>query len=488
MSSLLDGRTLVQEEVEVNFEDLGIQREWPTFQEPHPTPVLAQWADMPDPPAPEEGAQPSAAPSADLAFLGEVPGSDTFCLPAPDTIYPLPQPEPLAQWSAPDRPAAQSQGRGLARWMTGPRRRIAVGAGALAAVVAIVLVVRGGGAETAKVPALATTVVTRGPLALKVRAPGKVEPGIQAHIHSRLSGQVAQILVKPGQSVHKDDVLLRLEAAEYEREVERAGTDVDEKQAALDLVMRRRRSTIRGFADGTLPPGAVESLRNEVALAQARLKTAQLAQKMAEDKVRYTTIVAPFDGQVMTLNVAPGEAVTGVATATAAERPASQRPLLVLGDARELSVRTEVKAADVARAHTGQRARITLDPLPGQTFVGTVAAPPSSPPPANPTGSVPIDVQMMPAAGLASVTPGMTAQVEIEVAGKQDVLLLPVAAVSSEGGAKRVLVWSESDHKFQPRPVQTGDEDGRLIEIRSGVTEGMRVAANPPPLSQSKTN
>jgi RND family efflux transporter MFP subunit len=322
-------------------------------------------------------------------------------------------------------------------------------------------------------------VVTRGTLNIKILETGKVQAVQQAQIRSRVAGVITEVPVKEGQNVRAGDVLLRLDPSDFQREVARVAADLEEKQAVVTLAEWRKRNAAQGFRAGVVPRVELESVINDLALARARLKASLVSQRTARDQVRYTTVLAPFAGRIIGRNVHPGEVVTAGMTATV-----EGRPLLVLAKTNDLSVRTDLNQIDFARVRLGQRARITLDLLPGKEFAGQVVSrAASSSPGASGTEVLPIEIRLTHTEDLTAVTPGMTADVEIQLAQKKDVLLLPIEAVSSDSGKKTVSLWSEANQRFEVRAVQTGDSDDRQIEITGGLAEGARVqlgAAAPP--------
>ena len=187
-------------------------------------------------------------------------------------------------------------------------------------------------------------------------------------------------------------------------------------------------------------------------------------------------MVAPFDGRVIARNVQPGEAVTPGMSATA-----EGRPLLVLANTVELVVRVDLNRIDFSRIAMGQSAKVSLDSIPGRHLAGKVISRAASSMIAGGGADVlPIKVRLDSGQDISAVTPGMVADVEIEVANKAGVLLLPIEAISFSGNQKLAHVWSSSAGRFESRPVKTGACDDQKIEILAGLTEGARVQLGGP--------
>jgi macrolide-specific efflux system membrane fusion protein len=395
---------------------------------------------------------------------------------------PLPStmPEPDSATKPATRSATKSATKSAAKSPPSSKRRrragrVLVGALLVVALGVVVARRRGGGAS----PGLPQTTaqVTRGPLTVKILETGKVEAVQQAQIRSRVGGVVIDVPVKEGQVVRAGDVLLRLDPADYEREIERVRADIEEKEATVSLAVSRKRNSLQGYRLGVVPRVELEGVNNDLTLARARLKAALVALRTARDQVRHTTVTAPFAGQIIARNVHPGEVVTAGMTATV-----EGRSLLVLAKTDDLSVRADLNQIDFARVRLGQRARITLDLLPGKEFVGHVVARAASSTPGAGGGEVlPTEIRLDRTPELAAVTPGMTADVEIEVSHRDSVLLVPIEAVATQGdGGKAVMVWSQAQQRFETRKVETGDYDDRQIEITAGLVEGARIQIGVP--------
>ena len=98
------------------------------------------------------------------------------------------------------------------------------------------------------------------------------------------------------------------------------------------------------------------------AVADARIKSAQAALAQAQAQLKQTQVVAPFAGQVGTINVRPGELAT------------PGQPVLMLGDTSKLRVETtDLRETDVTRLKIGMPVELTFDALPGRAFQGKIA-------------------------------------------------------------------------------------------------------------------
>ena len=101
----------------------------------------------------------------------------------------------------------------------------------------------------------------------------------------------------------------------------------------------------------------------DIAMAEARVASAQAALMSAAAQLRLTRVLAPFDGQVGLVNVRAGETVN----------PGD--PTVLLGDTGQMHVETtDLRETDVINVHEGQTVEVTFDALPDRIFDGTVAS------------------------------------------------------------------------------------------------------------------
>ncbi len=95
--------------------------------------------------------------------------------------------------------------------------------------------------------------------------------------------------------------------------------------------------------------------------SRARVEQAKAALKMAEIRLSYATIAAPFSGMILSENVESGEYVS----------PGT--PVVTLGDLKNVWLRTYINESDLGRVKAGQKVRVTTDTYPGKVYEGSVS-------------------------------------------------------------------------------------------------------------------
>jgi len=185
------------------------------------------------------------------------------------------------------------------------------------------------------------------------------------------------------------------------------------------------------------------------------------AQGQGEEKLKYwqqvykpIALVAPIDGEVIVATIQPGQAVT---TTTAA---------LVLSD--KLIVRAEVDETDIGKIKPGQQAVISLDAYPDQKIKAVVDHIYYESSTVNNVTIYKVDI--LPEEVPVFFRSGMNANVDFVVENKENALLLPLSAVTSEDGQNYVLERSSDGKELIKMPVTLGLTQDKNVEIISGLT------------------
>jgi HlyD family secretion protein len=203
----------------------------------------------------------------------------------------------------------------------------------------------------------------------------------------------------------------------------------------------------------------------DVQIAQAQLEQAKIALQQAQLRLHNTQLVAPFAGVVTAVNVTPGSSA-GAAT-SAAIRMLNRNPL---------HISLKLSENDVVKAQAGQNVDLSIDSLAGWKAQGMVSYIATASETTN--GVVTYAVRVNFADPDPRVKVGMTANVTIITAVKDNVLLVPNSALLPKGAGHIVQVL---DAKGKPSEVdvETGISDGTQTEILRGVSEGTRIVALP---------
>lgn len=200
----------------------------------------------------------------------------------------------------------------------------------------------------------------------------------------------------------------------------------------------------------------------DLAQAEAAVEQAQASLVAAENNLAQATLTAPFDGVVTATNSHEGEQVSGNTTVVSVQSTESGIQLVL-----------PIDEADISLIKNGQTATVTADSLPGKKFEAIVDQ-------VSPTGTTQNNVTTFPVTLILKgdtsdlkVGQSMTANILIDK--RTGVLTVPSEALRGVGNKKSVMVYTSSSANPTPTEVVTGLDDGSLVEIRSGLSEGQKI-------------
>ncbi len=284
---------------------------------------------------------------------------------------------------------------------------------ALAAVISLRLLQTADAAQAGNLPELegsaeTTRIRPAGASIGQLKAAGNINLIEERQVVAHIDGFVNELLVKVGDTVNVDNLLLSLDQEDLKRAVEQARIDLASSQLRL-----RRLLTTADEIDVEL---------GKLNVAQAELDLQKALQDLAAAQM-----VAPIAGVVLTLDAAPGTKVSsGTVVAT-------------LADPGRLELTVQVAEVDIPRIESGRPVDVVIDAFPDETFAGEI----SRIDPFNKTQSgvvsYPVTIRLLDNA-LDSVLPGMTAVATLRTEVADDRWLVPTAAIQEINGEAVVTV------------------------------------------------
>lgn len=222
----------------------------------------------------------------------------------------------------------------------------------------------------------------------------------------------------------------------------------------------------------------VEKARSDELAKEATWQLEKSKEKKLRTQIENCTIKAPSDGIVVYANDPNrfGQSQLQIEEgATVRER----QKIFSLPDISKMRVNTKVHESMIEKLRIGLRARVRVDSFADQVLPGEVAEVATLP---DPTSFFNSDVkvyttQIRLEKTIPGVRPGMSAQVEILVDEKPDVLSVPVQAILQYKGANHVAVRNQDGYTF--REVTLGLSNDKHVEVAKGLTAGEVVALNP---------
>ena len=377
----------------------------------------------------------------------------------------------------------------------------------------------------------------------KVSASGKIQPEVEVKLSPDVSGEIVGLYIAEGDSVVAGQKLLKIRPDNYESLLARAEAQLNSmkanfeqskavlaqsearlQKAKVDYERNVRLHNDKVISDADFDQFVsaygvakqdLESAKANVKASNFNVKSSEAALKEARTNLTKTTIYAPQSGIVSKLNVELGERVVGTSQMAGTE-------MLRIANLNNMEVRVNVNENDITRVSLGDTVSIDVDAFSTseRKFKGVVYEIASS---ANSSGTgtavstdavtefeVKIRVLRSSYADLIKgklsypLKPGMTAAVEILTDTKQNVLSVPLTAVTTrdpthdekgETGDKsseekpeevkgkkdsiKEVVFVNDKGKAKMVVVKTGISDFENIEIVSGLKEGQEIIVGP---------
>ncbi|MCX5690532.1 MAG: efflux RND transporter periplasmic adaptor subunit [Planctomycetota bacterium] len=215
------------------------------------------------------------------------------------------------------------------------------------------------GAQAAKVR---ITAARRGDLVRTVSAPGQVEPKTKVEISAQVSARIIALPFREGQTVKKDDVIVRLDGRDLAALLDSATN--------LQLEYNRLKEL---FSTADVAKSQLDSAETEYKRGQSSLLVAERAIDIAraniqraEKDLENTQIVAPFDGVITKLNAEVGELVV-IGTLNNAGSV-----IMEVADLGVMLLKTRLDEANIGPVLEGQKARVFVNAYPNMPMNGTI--------------------------------------------------------------------------------------------------------------------
>jgi len=333
-----------------------------------------------------------------------------------------------------------------------------------------------------------TAAVDRGPIAAKVTANGALSALVTVKVGSQVSGRIQALQADFGSRVVAGQVIASIEPSLLRAAAAQAAANYHAALAGLERARAQELNATRQFERSALlkreglttgseydtAEAARGVARAELGVARSNIEQARAARDQAELNLRYTTIVSPIDGIVISRDVDVGQTVAA----------ALQAPTLftIAQDLTRMQVDTNVAEADIGKIHEGMPVEFSVDTYPGRYFPGKVRQVRDNAQTVQNvvTYDAVVDVENTE----RLLKPGMTASVVFVYAEKAAALRIPNAALrfrpdaptltllgatpSAPAAADARNIWLLRDGQARPRSIRIGISDGVTTEVVSG--------------------
>jgi HlyD family secretion protein len=355
-----------------------------------------------------------------------------------------------------------------------------------------------------------------------VTAAGHLQAVQTVKVSSNVTGDLISLSVSEGDHVKMGQVLGQIDKRAYQAQVAQFRAAVAANKAQVDQIAatiaqdRRDLARTQKLVDDNLDSASdLEKAQTTLKIDEGRLAAQKQQVESNEGQLESalynlarTTLTAPLDGTILELDHKVGERIRG--------SDFSEDVVMLMGGLQDMEVKAEVGEHEVVAIQEGDDATIDIDAIADRQFHGKVTAVGRNAQIKNPGTDAEVTTFYVRVAVLdstPSVLPGMSAAVSIATATRDNVITVPIQAVTSreakkkeengpalEGkmaGAKRVgtatvptmaatgkpkpvkVVFVLKDGKAEMREVKTGIASRTDVEIISGVNEGEQIVDGP---------
>lgn len=380
---------------------------------------------------------------------------------------------------------------------------------------------------------VATETVKAQTLTEFINANGKIQPETQVKISPDVSGEVIELYVEEGNEVKAGDLLCVIKPEMYVSALNRAEAALNSakaRQAQSEAQLIERELSFKRakqlYEKNTIPVSEFETAQASYQVAQAEVKAAQFSVKSAEasvseakEQLTKTKIYAPISGTVAALNIEKGERVVGTSMMTGTE-------MMVIADLNKMEVWVDVNENDIVKVTKFDTALVEVDAYLNRKFKGLVteiansAKSGAAASAADQVTNFEVKVLLLhdSYADLIDSTtnniypfrPGMSAAVDIRTETRENVISVPISAVTTrvkkKGGGtvevtdevkaevqsegeekekvieqdeKQEVVFVLKDGRARKVEVKTGIQDNNSIQIIEGIGAGDEVIIAP---------
>ena len=342
-------------------------------------------------------------------------------------------------------------------------------------------------------------------------ATGSLAANEQTDVAPETSGKVSAVGVDMGSYVRRGQMIVKLDDADFRIRLQQAQAQLDQAKAtlrqneakiglrpgqkfnpenvpevgaaraALDLAEKNLRRYEKLIESGDISRAAYDQQRSQrdqlreqyevaihqaqqnyaaVANAQGVVDAAQTQVALAKRNLNYTVVVSPMAGYVSDRTADVGEYVS------------PQQKVATIVNLNPLRVRIDIPEQAIPRVHVGESVSVTVAAYTDRSFAGHIAR--VSPSVSATSRTLTVEAEVDNPRG--ELKPGQFATVRILLPQSEPAVLVPQRAVRTISGASYVFVIKNG--RAEQRLVQTGQTEGDLIEVKSGIAADEAVATS----------
>jgi HlyD family secretion protein len=326
--------------------------------------------------------------------------------------------------------------------------------------------------------------VEKGSVTEKALAVGQIQPRQKFSVKSKISGIVKRCLVNVGDRVKPGDPLFEIapdptpqELTDVDRQLDSTKASYERARSEFERAQELSRSGVMPNSDLDVKREAFELAKIALAKAEQQRSLTRMGRIQSEGVNMESIIRSPAAGTILTRAVNPGEPVVPLTS----YQPGTE--LATIAEMGDLIFKGTVDEIDVGKLRLGLPARIKVGALPSDVVTGKVAR--IAPQAQQKEGATLFDVEIEldPPASTVTLRAGYSANADLIIREKKDVLVLPERVVIFEDGGKKTFVELPGGKPKDPpkkTEVRLGISDGLNAEVVAGLSLGNKVLERPP--------
>jgi HlyD family secretion protein len=289
-------------------------------------------------------------------------------------------------------------------------------------------------------PAYQTVAVTRGELVKLVTATGTLNPVTNVTVGCQVSGRISKLYVDFNSPVTNSQLIAEIDPRTYQATVEQAAADLANAKANLELQQAQAKRSSDLFKNNLISGSDYDTAVANLHEAEAMVKIKKASLDNATANLGYCKIFSPVDGIVISRAVDVGQTVAA----------SLQSPTLfqIANDLTKMQIDSSVAEADVGGVAEGQEVAFTVDAYPDRTFHGEVTQVRNSPTTVN--NVVTYDCVIGVTNADYKLKPGMTANVSVVVAQRENALTIPNGALRFRPPDNAVMLTNSVATRMMP--------------------------------------
>ena len=340
-------------------------------------------------------------------------------------------------------------------------------------------------------PQYQTVAVTRGEMTQLVTATGALNPVVNVTVGSQISGNIQKLFADFNSPVKAGDVVAQIDPATFQAVVHQMDGDLANARAALELAQVTAGRKKELVAQHASPQADLDNATATLHQAEATVKVKEANLEKAKVDLDHCTIHSPIDGIVISRSVDVGQTVAATMNAPVL--------FIIANDLAKMQIDAAVAEADVGVIEVGQKVDFSVDAFPYRTFHGDIVQVRNAA--TTVQNVVTYDVVISVNNADLKLKPGMTANVSVIVAHRDDAVKVPNSALrfrppealeaaaatpvrttpgsgpprpgggrpGGPRGERKIYVLQPGAAKPEPATVKLGISDGVATEVTEGL-------------------